>query len=459
MRALLARRGFRNLLVGQTVSALGDWMATIALMLLVLELTGSSAAVGGMLVLRLLPAAVAGPLATRLVRRWNRRRTMLAADLVRAAAALLVPLVREAWWVYLWAFAIEAASLVFLPARDASVPDLAGEEDLPLANGLLLAASYGMIPVGAAAFGGAAALQAALPGEPGALLGRSYLPVFAADALTFLVSFALLRPLRELDRPAGAAALGLPGAAPGAATAPALPGAVPGGAVEPALPGAVPAGRPGTVEPLGIPLVRRVLPAAAAVALGLGTLFSVGVAFVRRVLGASDAGFGVLIALFGVGAVGGLAASRTSLRRRPPAAPRAEGFAALRLAAVAQGATVAAISLAPGPGPAFLGAAVFGACTSVILVGGMSLLQLRLAGEERVAAFAAFHVAIRVALSAAALGAGLAVDLVRAVRLPLLGRLEPERVVLLVAGLVAAAGGVAARDPGEVTEGGRWPSR
>ncbi|HXF71798.1 MAG TPA: MFS transporter, partial [Actinomycetota bacterium] len=286
MRRLLARRGFRDLLIGQTVSALGDWMATIALMLLVLRLTGSSAAVGGMLVLRLLPAAVAGPLATRLVRRWNRRRTMLAADLVRAGAAVLEPLVPEAWWVYLWAFVIEAASLVFLPARDASVPDLAGEEDLPLANGLLLASSYGTIPLGAAAFGGAAALQAALAGA--APTGPSYLPVFVVDALTFLVSFALLRPLRELDVPAGA---------------------VPG----PALPGAVPAGGAGVVAPLGIPLVRRLLPATAAVALGLGTLFSVGVSFVREVLGATDAGFGVLIALFGVGAVAGLAASRAAV--------------------------------------------------------------------------------------------------------------------------------------------------
>jgi len=440
VRKLLARRGFRNLLVGQTVSALGDWMATIALMLLVLELTGSSAAVGGMLVLRLLPAAVAGPLATRLVRRWNRRRTMLAADLVRAAAALLVPLVREAWWVYLWAFAIEAASLVFLPARDASIPDLAGEEDLPLANGLLLASSYGMIPFGAAAFGGAAALAAALPGGIGAVLGRGYLLVFAADALTFLVSFALLRPLRELDRPAGA------------------PG-------PPALPGAMPGGGAGVAEPLRIPLVRAVLPAATAVALGLGTLFSVGVAFVRRVLGASDAGFGVLIALFGVGAVGGLVASRGPAARRSfqrggdaPDLGAEPGLAQVRLAAVVQGATVAALSLSPGLGIAYLGAVAFGACTALILVGGMSLLQLRLAGEERVAAFAAFHVAIRVALSAAAVGAGLAVDLVRAVRLPLLGRLEPERVVLLAAGLVAAAGALAARDPGP-EGGGRWAWR
>ena len=42
---LVRRRGFRILLVGQGVSALGDWMGTIAFMALALELTGSPTAV------------------------------------------------------------------------------------------------------------------------------------------------------------------------------------------------------------------------------------------------------------------------------------------------------------------------------------------------------------------------------------------------------------------------------
>ena len=63
-RGPLRRSGFRYLLVGQGVSALGDWMGTIAFMALALELTGSPTAVGGILTLRLLPAAIGGPLAT-----------------------------------------------------------------------------------------------------------------------------------------------------------------------------------------------------------------------------------------------------------------------------------------------------------------------------------------------------------------------------------------------------------
>ena len=80
---LVRRRGFRDLLVGQGVSALGDWMGTFAFMALALRLTGSPAAVGGILTLRLLPAVIGGPLATRAVRKWDRRNTMLAMDVAR----------------------------------------------------------------------------------------------------------------------------------------------------------------------------------------------------------------------------------------------------------------------------------------------------------------------------------------------------------------------------------------
>ena len=181
--ALVRRPGYRDLLVGQGVSSLGDWMGTVALMALVLELTNSPIAVGGILTMRLLPAAIGGPLAARAALRWDRRRTMLAMDATRAVMIALVPLVRALWWVYLWGFLVEVASIVFLPARDASIPDLvAGDDELPLANGLILGTSYGSIPIGAALF----AAVAALPFE---IDHRPYALVFFIDALTFLVSF------------------------------------------------------------------------------------------------------------------------------------------------------------------------------------------------------------------------------------------------------------------------------
>src|SRR5690349_25077168 len=127
------RRGFRTLLVGQSVSALGDWMGTFAFMELVLRQSGSSTAVGGILALRLMPAAIGGPLAARAVGKWDRRKTMVSMDLARAAMIAIVPLVRGLWWVYLWAFMVEVGSIVFLPARDASIPDMVDDENLPIA--------------------------------------------------------------------------------------------------------------------------------------------------------------------------------------------------------------------------------------------------------------------------------------------------------------------------------------
>ena len=80
MKALLSRTGFRDLLVGQGVSALGDWMGTFAFIALV-HVTGSSTAVAG-ISRPAAPSRRAVPFTARLVR-WDRRRTMLAMDAAR----------------------------------------------------------------------------------------------------------------------------------------------------------------------------------------------------------------------------------------------------------------------------------------------------------------------------------------------------------------------------------------
>jgi dTMP kinase len=385
---IVRRRGFRDLLIGQGVSGLGDWMGTVAFMALALELTDSPLAVGGILTLRLLPAAVGGPLAARAGNRWDRRRTMLAMDASRAAIVAAVPFIRAIWWVYACAFVLEVASLVFLPARDSSIPDLVDEDDLPMANGLILGSSYGTIPLGAALFAAVAALPFA------DLFDRPLALVFWIDAATFLVSFAFIARLTML-------------AADGAEVAPEE-------------------GR--FRDAFRIPLVRAVMPAAGAVALGLGALFSLGIVFVREVLGASDTEFGGLIALFGVGAALGLLV----LQRRRGRDPLVE----TRLGVIAIGLIVAAFSLAGSVWLAYIGAIAFGAAAAYSLSSGMGALQARLDGQQRILAFAAFHVVIRIGLSLAAIGAGLAGDLLENVRWPWIGELEPSRVVLLCSGII-----------------------
>jgi MFS family permease len=387
--SLVRRRGFRTLLVGQGVSALGDWMGTVAFMALALRLTGSPAAVGGVLTLRLLPAAIAGPLAAHVAARWDRRRTMLAMDVVRAVLIALVPLVRALWWIYAIGFLVELAGIVFLPARDSAIPDLVADaDDLPLANGLVLGTSYGSIPLGAALF----ALVAAVPSGFG---HRPFAWVFVIDAATYLVSFACIARLTQL----GARAVGA------------------GGEDEE---------RVRFRDAFAIPLVRAVMPALLAVAVGLGALFSLGIVFVRDVLDASDAEFGVLIALFGVGAAGGLVLLQQA-RGRDLLTRTRHGVAAI-------GAVVALFSLAPTFWLAGVGAIAFGAGAAYSLSAGMGVIQQQLDGHARVLAFTAFHVVLRIGLGAAALVAGAAGDALGDV-----AGLEPARLVLLVSGLVVLA--------------------
>jgi predicted MFS family arabinose efflux permease len=177
-----------------------------------------------------------------------------------------------------------------------------------------------------------------------------------------------------------------------------------------------------------LPLVRAVMPATIAVALGLGALFSLGIEFVRKVLQASNAEFGVLIALFGVGAVAGLGLLQ---RFR-----ELDKLRATQLGVLAVGIIVALFSLSPVTGLAFLGAAAFGAAAAWTLASGMGVLQSRLDGQDRIIAFAAFHIVIRSGLALAAVGAGAAGQLVGNVHWPVVGMLEPSRLVLLCSGIL-----------------------
>jgi len=401
LRRVLGGTDFRRLLVGQGVSGLGDWMATFALMALAWEVTSSTSAVGGILTLRLLPAALGGTVAARVSLRWDRRRTMLATDLLRAGIVAIIPLIAQLWWIYLWAFVLEAASVIFLSARDAAVPDLVEPDDLPTANSLMLGSSFGSIPIGAGAF----AVLTLLPfADQGWLASRPHAVVFWIDALTYLVSALLIARMAPLKKPTG-----------------------------------VVVGSPSPRrlrDAARIPLVRSVMPAAAAVSLGLGALFSLGLSLVLVELAASNLEFGVLIAVFGVGAGAGLIiATQLSL-------PLME---MTRYGTLAMGALVACMSLSPVLWLTYLGAFGFGLAATVALTSGMTALQSGTTEIERGLAFAAFHMVIRMALGLAAVVAGAIRDALTEVTIFDFWTLSGTRLVLLASGILVIGSAVAVR--------------
>src|SRR5437870_5426409 len=151
-RAATQSPGFRRLLIGQAVSSLGDWVATLAFIVAAFAIThGNQTAVAIVLVLRLVPPIFAAPVGGVVADRLYRRTIMVTCDLSRAALIALVPFVGIGL-LYAIAFVHECISLFFLPARDASVPLLVPEGVLEEANGLILASSYGSMPCAAALF-------------------------------------------------------------------------------------------------------------------------------------------------------------------------------------------------------------------------------------------------------------------------------------------------------------------
>ncbi len=169
---------FRRLWMGDIASMLGDWFNTIALYTVVTRLTGSPFALGMIFITKMLPFALASPLAGWIADRYNRRRLMIGADLLRALVVLGFLLVNEASQVgllYLLAALQVILGAVFIPARSASIPNITTEKELLTANALAAATWSSLL-----------ALGAALGGFAVAAIGTD--GVFVFDSLTYLFS-------------------------------------------------------------------------------------------------------------------------------------------------------------------------------------------------------------------------------------------------------------------------------
>ncbi|MGI9105321.1 MAG: MFS transporter [Pyrinomonadaceae bacterium] len=191
LELLRANRGFRQLWLGQVVSQLGDWFDTIAVMTLVLNLTGSGRAVGLIMVARFLPSVVVGPLSGVVADRFDRRRIMIVSDLLRAVVVLGFLFVRRAdqiWLIYALTILQLTFSTFFEPAKSAAIPSIVAERELITANAISSVTWSAMLTLGAVAGG-------AVTGWFGTDAA------FIVDSITYLVSAALVWGVRFPRRP------------------------------------------------------------------------------------------------------------------------------------------------------------------------------------------------------------------------------------------------------------------
>lgn len=153
LTAVLRIKEFRKLWIGLGLSSLGDWIGLLALTAMANNIAAQSSsentyalqnyAIAGVLFLRVLPALVMGPVAGYIADRLDRRLTLIVGDYIRAAIFLTIPIVGTLWWVFVATVLIEAVSLVWGPAKDATIPNLVPRHRLEAANQVSLATTYG----------------------------------------------------------------------------------------------------------------------------------------------------------------------------------------------------------------------------------------------------------------------------------------------------------------------------
>jgi MFS family permease len=139
MFSLLRQRNYALLWSSQLISQIGNWALLAALPFYVFQLTGSVLATGAMFAVEVIPSILIGSLAGVFVDRWDRRWTMIGANVLRGLLLLLLLALRspeQVWVVYVVAFFSSVANLFFSPANNALLPRLVSEKELVSANSL-----------------------------------------------------------------------------------------------------------------------------------------------------------------------------------------------------------------------------------------------------------------------------------------------------------------------------------
>jgi dTMP kinase len=319
---------------------------------------------------RMVPGFLLAPLGGALVDRWDRRRVMVVCDVGRACLLATLPFFDHLAGLICISFMLEVLSLLWGPAKDASVPNVVRTDQLPTANSLSLVAAWGTFPLGGVLF-------AVLAGLAKWLGGFSALDRFSVDqeslaiwvdSLTFVASALLImrlrlpeherRTMRRINWTQTYRDM---------------------------------------VDGLSFirtnPMVRGAMVGIAGGLLGGGAMVPLGAAFSTQVLGAGPAGFGVLMTALGFGAGIGVPTLLWLQRRLP----HQQVFVA---AVAATGVGIIAAAFVSTLTPATLITALVGAAAGSAYVTGFTLLQESVSDELRGRIFGALYTIVRLCLLA-----------------------------------------------------------
>jgi dTMP kinase len=414
-RELFRSRNYRLWFISSLVSSLGDWTGFFALQALVVRLSGSAGraglfALGGVMLARLLPSLLIGPVAGVLADRYDRKRLMVFTDLVRGGLFVAVAVSSDLAALFALTFLVECLSLLYIAAKDASLPLVVERRHLTEGNQLNLLLAYGTLPLGAV-------LAAAIAGVLGLFGVRTETLTRVAilvNAVSFLLAAAVIARLRLPER-------GRP-------------------SEEVRAPGLVDEFREGLRFIRDLPLVRALVLGSVGVFFGAGVVVGLGPAFVTSEFGRPEQDWFVLATCVGVGLVAGIALVPVLTRR-----VHKERLFPVFMAST--GAIAVVIALLPSFVWVLPFGFVLGMTAGLSFVMGYTLLHEHTRDEIRARTFAAFSTGTRVALFAALALAPFVAGTIGFITLSTSGRVVSAsgvRITVLAGGLVALVSAMSA---------------
>ena len=370
---LLGSASFFRLWLAQVVSSLGDWIGLVAVLSITNRVGGSSpeAAIALVMSARMIPGFFLASIGGVLVDRWDRKKVMVTCDVGRAMVLATLPFVETVWGLFLVSLFLEILTLLWSPAKEASVPNLVSVDKLSSANSFSLAAAYGTFPIGSALFASLTKVSEFLGTHAGFLrfleLNQESLAIYV-DVCTFLTSAFIIStltiPRHKVRRKSPS--------------------------VKP-LSGAITEIREGWRFIGTNPVVRAVMVGLGTGLIGGGMVAPLGPVYSSVVLNAGPSGFGLMLTALGMGlAIGVL--GLTTLQRR---LSRLRIFPVAVLGAGAfmfAASSMSSLTLTL----AFIGG--MGVCAGAVYVLGFTILQENVEDELRGRIFATLYTLSRLCL-------------------------------------------------------------
>jgi dTMP kinase len=363
-------RAYFRLWLAQVISSTGDWIGLIAILAIAARVSDNSgAAVSLVMLARVVPGFFLGTLGGVLIDRLDRRKVMVFCDIGRATMLALLPFAEGLVGLVLISFALEILTLLWGPAKDASVPHLVRTDQLQSANTLSLVASYATFPLASIMFSllaGIAAWLGSFDFLADLRLDQEVLALLM-DAMTFVVSALIVLRLpiphehHEKRRRGPDVAQTLRDIKEGLGFI----------AHEPRV--------RGIIVGLGLGLI------------GGGAMIPLGASFAKQGLGGDSATFGLLMTALGMGAATGVVALLIFQRRLP----REDVF---EFAVMGTGAFLIVAASLNNAIFSALFIALVGACAGTSYVTGFTALQESVHDEIRGRTFATLYTVIRMCL-------------------------------------------------------------